>query len=199
MTRIIITEKDIKEAKTYMPISIKETMARLMAKLCLENIENPQSTEIQPLPGMSRENRMLRQQMTMGVLAQWYLGREIAQQKISFQGKDGKTTESTVNFCVDVATFDNWAESHVMNQLERLKQSKTEGVRNKVFDLLFDLRCFENMLFGAIRDELEVRNDPCGRISQMMNMQASPETFEKALEVLRESEAVMKARRDGHE
>lgn len=183
MADIEITEDEVLSANTYIDICSKEAVTRLFAQLCAERVENPNSTKLQPLPPLYRENRRLRQQMSMGVLAKLYLGRDIQLQTVTIEA-DGERTEKRIDCCMDTDEFDIWAASHVINQLERLKASKKPGVRNKVFDLLYDFKCFENMLFGAIRDELEVRNDFADRFTKLMDLQTGPESLAEAEKLL---------------
>lgn len=188
MAEIKITEKMVLEAKSYMPIASKEAMARLMAGFCIEHVANPKSTDTQPLPGMNRENRQMKQQFVMGVLAKFYLGQEIEEQLV----KAGENEPRKLAFCMDMASYDEWAGSHVINQLERLKKSKTPGVANKVFDLMYDLKGFENMLFGSIREGIELYNDPCARLSEMLMLQTSEQVMAATKKMLNEVQGELK-------
>lgn len=172
---VIITESDIQNANTYLPIEVKEAMTRLMAQLCVEKLEVASPDGLMPVPPICRENRMKRQQFLMGVLAGCYLKQGFALETMKVTGKDGKATEEKINYMMAVGDFDEWGESHAINQLERLKKSRTKGIADGVFDILQDYRIFENMLLGAIRDELERRNDIIGRLTRMIQMQSSPE------------------------
>lgn len=179
MYSINLTEEDVLEAKTYTPIAHKEAMTRLMAQLCIERANEAEDT---PWLGRYRENRMRRQQFLMGVLAQWYLGKNI---ELS-QWEAGEYASQTIPYCMSPAECDRWSGSHVLNQLERLKQSKEQGVKDQVYDLLSDFKLFENMLMGAIRDELERRNDSLGRVKELFEAELSPETLGEALRSIRD-------------
>lgn len=198
MAEIKITEDEILDANDYVNICTKEAITRLFAQLCAERVDNPNSTRLQPLPPLYRENRRLRQQMSMGVFAKLYLKKDIKLQTVSIES-NGKVEKNAVDCCMETAQFDEWSASHVFNQMERLKASKKEGVRNKVFDILYDFKCFENMLFGAIRDELEMRNDFSDRFTKLINMQSSPQTLEEATRVLNavQTELNKKEKKDG--
>lgn len=167
--RIEITAEDIKNAATYTPIQLKEVIARNIAALCIEPVE-VDAGDGQMLPTMFRENRKLRQQYQMGILAS-LLGREFAVQKATIRTDNGKE-ERDLAWCMDEDDFNKWAGSHVMNQLERLKKGKDSVVVNKVFDLLYDYKAIEMMLGGAIRDELEVHNDIFNRAMQYFSVAA---------------------------
>lgn len=195
MAEINITREDIERAKDYLPLEIKETMVRLMAPLCLEQVRNPNSSGARPLPDIVRESRKMRQQCLMGVFAQWYMGRKIEMQIASYVDNDGKTQEKPINYCMSADEYDKWAGSHVMNQMERWKRAKNT-VSNKVFDIMYDFKAFENMLLGAIRDEIDARNDPALRMMQMMDAQTSPETLRETLKVMQEAGEYLEERKN---
>lgn len=195
MAEINITREDIERAKDYLPLDIKETMVRLMAPLCLEQVRNPNSSGARPLPDIVRESRKMRQQCLMGVFAQWYMGRKIEMQIASYVDNDGKTQEKPINYCMSADEYDKWAGSHVMNQMERWKRAKNT-VSNKVYDIMYDFKAFENMLLGAIRDEIDARNDPALRMMQMMDAQASPETLRETLKVMQEAGEYLEERKN---
>ena len=178
---IEISVEDIIKAKAYMPISIKEARARVLAMMCVERVDIP-NDGILPMPPMWQENRMLRHQFLMGTLVSFYLGRELQKQKVVFNTEHGKSKEVELDYLMDTDQYNEYAESHIMNQLERLKKNKEVG--NKVYDICYDFKMFENMLLGAIKDKVEQLNEPCGRLMQMIQMQTTPETVENALNEL---------------
>ena len=152
---IEITEQDILGASDYVGIGVKESFTRAIAFLCLEPVEVQDGEDALPL--MFRENKKIKAQYLMGTLA------TLLQKKYTPQAlKSGEILEG----CMDEAEYDMWASSHVMNQLERLKKCGKSAVVNKLFDLLYDYKAIEMMLTGAIKDELEVRNDPFNRAMQ---------------------------------
>lgn len=159
---IKITEQDILDAADYIVIGIKEQFARAVAFLCLEPVEVKNGEDA--LPTMFRENKKIKAQYLMGVLAT-LLRKPFETQKLA-SGEELAT-------CMDEAEYDRWAGSHVMNQLERLKKCKDTAVVNKLFDLLYDYKAFEMMLTGAIKDELEVRNDPFNRAMEWFSVSAA--------------------------
>lgn len=192
---IVITQEEILKAKDYLPIRHKAAMAELMSKLCVRVVKNPASTADNPLPDYCVEDRMMRQQCLMGVLAGWYLQREYEMQKLEFSDGEGKKQERAINYCMSADALDEWCESHPMNQLERFKKEKR--VANKVYDLVYDYKAFENMLLGAIQDELKARNDPALRMSQILAIQVTPEAMKENLKVLGEYRDALEGK--GHE
>lgn len=176
-----ITIEDVKKAKSYMPVSTKDAVARLMAQLC---VLTQQSESEMPTPPMKVENRVRKLQCLHGVLAGWYFGGEFEKEKLRYRDKDGKMQEREVSFCMSEEVLDDWLADHPMNQLERLKKEKT--VANKIYDILYDFKAFELMLNGAIREEIEVANDPAVRMAQTMLAQSSPESLRETMRVLEE-------------
>jgi hypothetical protein len=90
--------------------------------------------------------------------------------------------------------LDKWLEGHPMNQLERLKKEKQ--IANKVYDILYDFKAFELMLNGAIREEMDMANDPALRMAQVLSMQTTPEAMR---EVLKMAEDYKAAKSEGEE
>ena len=179
---VTITQADIEQARDYIPIRHKTAIAGLMAQICVRYAENEAHGADMQLPDRAVEDRMTRAQCLMGVLAGFYFKREFPTLELSFETPDGKTVTQPVALCMDADTLDEWAGSHVINQLERLKKDKKTA--NKVYDLLYDFRAFELMLNGAIREELDKRNDPALRMSQMMALQVSPEAMQQTFRAL---------------
>ena len=178
MADITITINDVKNAATYMGLAIKEEMTRAIARMCIEPVEI-KADENESLPPMFRENRKLRQQFQMGILAAM-LGKEYEQQAVRIAGVD---EEQLLPWCMDEAEYDRWAASHVMNQLERLKKAADKTALNTIFDLLYDYKAIEMMLTGAIRDELEAHNDPFNRAMQYFSVAAVQSAMDGALAV----------------
>lgn len=166
---IEITAEDVKKAKTFTSIAAKEVLTRAVAHFCVEPVEI-NSEETGTLPPMFRENRKLRQQFQMGILAN-LLGREYPLQTVKIHGDDG-AQEQGLAWCMDKDEYDKWAGSHVINQLERLKKGADKETANLVFDFLYDYKAIEMMVSGAIRDELEELNDPLNRVMRLLSMSA---------------------------
>lgn len=174
---VTITESDIAKASTYVPIEAKKGIARIIAMFCVEP-----AADMGGAP-MYRENRKFRQMFLMGILAELYLQREYHLQRVQL-GESGE--EQDVRLLMQESEYDEWAGSHVMNQLERLKKDKTKKVSNTVYDLLYDYKAFESMIFGAIRDELEARNDPLRRAAALL-CEITPDMIKATVETIRET------------
>ncbi len=185
---VVIHESDIINAAKFLPIEQKMLMAKLIAGLCIEKDEQRDGDE--STPPMYHENRMRRQQFLMGVLAH-YLHRDYKKENFVTKDANGEYVGKEVNFLMAADEYNEWGGSHVMNQLERLKRSKSENVRNGVYDLMYDYHGFESMLLGEIRDCVEAINDPISRFMQLAQTAVTPELIKELTE---EMEATAKER-----
>ena len=176
MKKIVITTEDIQNAESYIPVTLKEAAVRMMATLCIEEAKGEKEAQGLTLPTIYRENRLHRQQFAMGILAGFYLKKPYRMAKLQYIDGKGETHAEDINYMMDTEELDIWAGSHVMNQLERIKK-KRDGCADKVYDLLYDLKGFENMLTGAIRDELERRNDPLRRMMELFGQAVSADAL----------------------
>lgn len=192
---VTITIEDVKKAKTYMPSETKRTLSALMARLCVAEMENDAGNKDMPLPPIRIEDRVRRLQFLHGVLAGWYFGGEFETEKLRYRDGEGVIQEREIALCMTVDALDKWMEGHPVNQLERLKKEK--AVANKVYDLLYDFKAFELMLNGAIRDRLDMANDPAIRMAEVLAVQTSPESFKETLELLKEYRKEIGVSEDG--
>lgn len=175
-----LTEQDILNATTYVPLSRKVAMARFIAEqsvLPIDIAADEGGTIVKFLPQRYAENYQARSVGQMIVLLQFYLNQPI-------EGNFGEKE------------FDEWGESCVFNQLDRFKQSKNPEVRNKVYDLLDDYREFCKFAGNEIAMELSVRNDPIGRITAWLSKEIPPELIKKIREGLTEAKDELTAYRE---
>lgn len=184
---VTITQDDVKKAKSYLPAESKEALARLMAKLCTRIVENDASTPENPLPPVRVEDRLRRLQCLNGVLCGIYFGGKFEKFKLTVRKEDGSTEEREIDAVMSLDALNSWCEGHPKNQLERLKKEK--AVANKVYDILDDFKLFEIFLDRAIREELDMANDPALRIAQVMSVQTTPESLQETMTLLEEYRA----------
>lgn len=177
---VILTREDIKNARTYMPLLAKVQFAKQIAVWCTE--EAPGSGGEGEVP-LYIENRAKRQLFLYGLLARWYLRRDFTCGS-ALVTRDGETEELEVDYYMSLDAYDEWGESHVMNQLERLKRDKE--ISDRVFDLLQDFKALEAMIYGAVRDELEVRNDFMRRFGRGMAAAITPAEIQGLVEQIKE-------------
>lgn len=184
-----ITPEIVASAKSYVPVSEKQMVSRAVAFFCCEAVQpdgGDSMAELPKLPLMVQENRKLRQQFQMGILAD-YLGAEYPFEVAEMTDPDGKKQESPLVHCMAEEEYDRWAASHVMNQMERLKKSKESGVADKVFDILYDYKNYENMISVAIRDYMDQMNNGFNRVAQYVSMFASEEMSQAVMKSLMQS------------
>lgn len=181
---VTITQEDVKKAKGYLPAETKEALARLMAKLCTRIVENDASTKEAPLPPWRVEDRLRRLQCLNGVLCGFYFGGQFEKFKLAVRKEDGSTEEREIEGVMSLEALNDWCSGHPKNQLERLKKEKT--VANKVYDILDDFKLFEIMLDRAIREEMDMQNDPAIRIATMLAMQMNPVSLKETLEEIQQ-------------
>ena len=177
---VTITQKDVEKARDYLPAETKEALTRLMAKLCTRIVENDASTAEAPLPPYRVEDRLRRLQCLNGVLCGFYFGGSFEKLKLLVQKEDGSTEEREIEGVMSLEALNDWCSGHPKNQLERLKKEK--ACANKVYDILDDFKLFEILLDRAIREEIEMQNDPAIRIAQMLAMQMNPESLKETLD-----------------
>lgn len=188
---VTITQEDVKKAKSYIPAETKEALARLMAQLCTRIVENDASTEEAPLPPWRVEDRLRRLQCLNGVLCAFYFGGSFEKEKLTFRKEDGSGTEEReIEGVMSLEALNDWCEGHPRNQLERLKKEK--NVANKVYDILDDFKLFEILLDRAIREELDMQNDPAIRIATMLAMQMNPVSLKETLEEIQQLQQLQK-------
>lgn len=186
---VIITPEDIANARSYVPVGEKKRVSQGIAFFCCEAAA-PSAGEsakgIPPLPFMVQEDRKLRQQFQMGLLAD-YLGKEYPVEVAVIPTPAGEKAEQPLGHCMAEEEYDRWAGSHVVNQLERLKKSKEPGVADMVFDILYDWKNYENMISVAIRDYMEQNNNGLNRAVEYISRFATEEMAQSVMESLMQS------------
>ena len=184
---VLITPEALEHANTYVPVTEKQMVSRAVAFFCCEAVQpdaGDSMREFPKLPMMVQENRKLRQQFQMGLLAD-YLGAEYPLEVAVIPGEDGKETEQPLPHCMAVEEYDKWASAHVINQLERLK--KNREVSDIVFDLLYDYKGYENMISVAIRDYMDQMNNGFNRVMEYISLFSTEEAAKAVMQSLMQS------------
>ena len=163
MTDKTITEDIILNATLYIPIEKKSALARSFAQDCISKVEiklsGDDSSSI--LPPRYQENPMMKSMYGMMTLLSEYL-------HMMQKDDDG-------NITMDAKTFDEWGEASIMNQLDRMKSSKNQEIRNRVYDVLDDYREFYRMLGVEISSILANKNDILSRFMQYFQSEITPD------------------------
>lgn len=163
-TKKTITEEDIRNAVSYLPLAKKTAMARSYAQDCLLQFDiSTGNDDIDKVfPSRFQENPQKRMLYGMLVLLREYL------KKI---GDEDLSTEQ----------YDEWGASSIFNQLDRFKSSKDQEIRNKVYDLVDDYREFYRMLGTEINSLVEAKNDLLARLVEYVSLSQSPEALDEQL------------------
>ena len=169
MTDKTITEDIILNANLYMPIAKKSALAQTFAEDCISKVEikmnGDDSSSI--LPPRYQENPMMKSLYGMMTLLSDYLHM--------------LPTDDDGDVSMDAATFDEWGEASIMNQLDRMKSSKNQEIRNRVYDILDDYREFYRMLGVEISSILANKNDMLSRFMQYFQSEITADIVKGAL------------------
>ena len=163
--KIVITPEIVKNATDYIPLMKKQEMAETIAQKCIVKVlmkytEKGDDTDSVPMPDRYQEYHMYTNLYLMGVLAHEYL-------HIPYEGDGtGKEIIDYENLKMPANVYDQWGESHVLNQLEQMKTDRE--LREKVFDLLNDFKDFRWMLAHEIDILLGHNNDVVTRMMQAL-------------------------------
>lgn len=157
----IITKEMMLNARDYLPLAQKEEWAQSCAEKCIDHLAITVGEE--EMPPMYAVNTGLKSRYLMSALIGFYFNKE-------FDSDDAP---------MSVASYDEWAEAHPLNQIERLKADAS--LRDKCFDLLSDYKDLEKRLASRIGSFLTVQNDPVLRQSQYTasQMKEIPALLEK--------------------
>lgn len=163
MTDKTITEDIILNATLYVPIAKKSALARAFAEDCISKVEiklnGDDASSI--LPPRYQENPMMKSLYGMMTLLSEYLHM--------------MPTDDEGNVSMDADTFDEWGAASIMNQLDRMKSSKNQEIRNRVYDVLDDYREFYRMLGVEISSLLANKNDALSRFMQYFQSEITPD------------------------
>ena len=168
MTDKTITEDIILNATLYIPIAKKSALARTFAEDCISKVEIKLGGDV--LPPRYQENPMMKSLYGMMTLLADYLHM--------------LPTDDDGNVSMDAASFDEWGEASVMNQLDRMKSSKNQEIRNRVYDILDDYREFYRMLGVEISSILANKNDMLSRFMQYFQSEITPDLMKGLMDNL---------------
>lgn len=169
---VVITEDTIRNATTYIPIISKVAIARIGAESCVDTIDDIYRQTGRKftggnnnLPPRWAENTLKKELFVMGVFARYYLKLYADEKEINMEAN----------------VYDEYAESAVFNQLERLK-SKTADIeiKNRIFDMLYDYKQLTKMLGAEINALLSAKNDAASRFFEGMYTQLTPDALQEA-------------------
>lgn len=170
----VITKEMIEKANTYMPIEEKISLSKIIAEKCVDIIpqsrKNPisdRANKILSLPLPEGELPSLKSMLTLSVLLGFYLDIDI-----DTENKNAMT----------FASYDEYANSHPLNQLDRLKSNAE--IRDKVYDLVADFKEFKKMVDTEIYNIRAYRNDPLVRLAATVGLYLTKENLVKLKDTL---------------
>ena len=171
-----ITKEIMANAKTYIPIAMKEMIASEMARACVKETykvrphadKTPYAGDYGLAPNWC-ESVSSKARVMMTILLSQYL---------RVWGDDAA-------FLCDIGEYDQWAEAHILNQIERFKGSE---YREKAFDILSDYREMEKYLNSAVYSVLRELNDPVTRFMSAIGEITSAEGVQKAMDAIKEAQ-----------
>ena len=178
--RFEVTDEIMEKAETYMPILLKERIVTDTAWACVREVKvlykdeekAKESAKADASLGLSPimcESSLNKSRVMLTILMAFYL----------------KVWDASVSLLCSVDDYDAYMGAHVLNQLERYKNTK---YREKVFDILADYKDVEKRLNSAIYSLLREANDPARRLIVAMTTLDTPKNLSEALEVLRQAQ-----------
>lgn len=170
-----ITEDLIKKATSYVPIEKKVAFCKARATECLEAVEisalKIEADSLLALPPVWQENTVLKQLVLMYGFLTMYLHVDVPED-------------------FDTATYNLYAQSHPINQLERLKTNT--AIKDKVFDIIADFKDLKKILDIEIFNLRTARNDGWERALAGIATISSPDTIKEMLENMQKIIPVLK-------
>lgn len=157
-----LTKEAMAKAKTYMPLREKETLAKQIAELSLDNIDTKKlgvANELVALPQLKEENLARKSCLLLNTLLGFYFDIELDAEK------DG------------AELYDEYAGGHLLNQIERFKTDAE--LKFKAFDILSDYKEFKKMVDIEIYNLKTVHNDGLTRLLRGLSLFATPELVEQ--------------------
>lgn len=185
MGKIVITEDMVRKASSYLPLTDKVRFVEACAGECVTKVPIKLTEPFEEaLPDMYIEDSFKKSRCLMGAFVKHYLGTSVS--------PDNGT------WFLENSVYDEWAGSHVFNQLERMK--KNADLKDGIFDLLSDYRELEKKLNAAVYGMLNVMNDPVSRFLEKMALENSKEALDARMQELQKvSEELEKISRERKE
>lgn len=177
--RIEITEEMMRGAESYLSLTAKEAIVRTVLPGCVKRIfdydydKGEYQTETDDLPTtmpMYGEDTAFKSRVVLGTVLHFYLGLDIGE-----------------NLSIEPDMYDQYAGSHIMNQIERFKANPE--LKAKAFDMLADIRDFEKRLNCAVYSLLQLKNDVGGRVLAALSAMMSQEALENVIRATSEAQA----------
>lgn len=189
---IELTKEQLKDARTYIPIASKATLAEEIALWVMERVEMSQDSLI-PMPPMWKENRATKNLLMLGILCRYYLRMDFACQSVRLVENGKQVGEQEVDFFPTVEAYDELAKSMIFNQLERLKKGGNE-ISNTIFDVLYDYKTLEQMVNAEIKEMLARKNDIVTRATALLDVMTSEKNIESLKSELKSVQEILEGK-----
>jgi len=179
----VVTPEMILNANDYVNLKFKNGLAQEQAAKCVVETEEKTGVKlsdevVMPLPPKYKVDGLVRSALEMSVFVSLYL-------KVKPVDDDG-------NITISLNEYDEYMSSHIFDQMNSLKRSKNEEVKQKVFRILDDYNDYQKRLSAEIKAQLDAKNDFCDRLISMMIMTSSQDVTSHLLELYNKSEAQLK-------
>lgn len=184
--RFELTENMMRDAESYLSLRAKEAIVRTVLPGCVKRIfdydyeKDEYQTQENDLPTtmpMYGEDTEFKSRVVLGTVLHYYLGLDIGE-----------------NLSIDAEMYDQYAGSHIMNQIERFKANPE--LKSKSFDMLADIRDFEKRLNCAVYSLLQLKNDMAGRVLTALGTMMSQEALENVIRATNEAQQGIAAERE---
>lgn len=170
-----VTKEMLKNAITYMPLSVKKDVSKQIAELCLVDIDTDKQNKIGEslisLPHLKGEDLALKSIFMLNTLIGFYLDQDMPE-----------TDENGEEFDA-FERYDEYAGGHLLNQIERFKSDPE--VKDIVFDLMSDYKEFKKMVDTELYNMKANANDPIPRFSATVAVLGAPETMATIIEEIK--------------
>lgn len=170
-----VTKEMLKNAITYMPLSIKKDVSKQIAELCLVDIDTDEQNKIGEsliaLPHLKGEDLALKSILMLNTLIGFYFDQDLPD-----TDENGEELDS-------FKKYDEYAGGHLLNQIERFKSDPE--VKDIVFDLMSDYKEFKKMVDTELYNMKANANDPIPRFSAAVAVLGAPETMATIIEEIK--------------
>ena len=158
-----ITEEDIRNATTYVPIGKKsEFVEHIGENRCFQVLSISYGDEA--MPPMYREDHELKSRYMLTALLKLYFKKTV------------ETVEDD-EWLMTRDEYDRWCAGHIFNTIERFKSN--QALRDLVFNLLYDYKDLEKRVNLELYGRLNVMNDVLLRVFQKLSEQIEEESVKQ--------------------
>lgn len=171
-----LTQKDLENATTYIPIMKKKEFITAAAENCIDSLSisaNISAEDSTPMPAMYKENSFIKSRFLMGALLKLYFG------------KNDFECVGDSEYLMTADEYDRYAGGHVFDELNRLKYN--HELRDKAFDILTDYKDLSLRLDREIHGLIKAMNDVVSRAMLVLTQSLQPANLQNMLNELEES------------